>query len=88
MEFLENTNLNEYAIKLIEEKHLPYGLIYTLNLVELETLKTYIKTYLKTGFIWSSKSPAGIPILFDKKPNRTLYLCINYQSLNNLIIKN
>ena len=47
----ENTNINEYIIKLIDGKLPLYKLIYDLNLVKLKTLKTYIKTYLKTGFI-------------------------------------
>ena len=50
-ELPENTGRNENAIKLIAEKRLPYGLIYSLGLVKLETLKIYIKTHLKTGFI-------------------------------------
>ncbi len=51
MELPKNTDMNEHAIKLIEGKQPPYGPLYALNLVELETLKTYIKTHLKTGFI-------------------------------------
>ncbi len=51
MELSENTGMNEHAIELIEGKQPPYGPIYTLSPVELETLKTYIETYLKTGFI-------------------------------------
>ena len=65
----EQTELNEHAIELEEGKQPPYGPIYSLGLVERETLKTYIKTHLKTGFIRPSKSPAGAPILFDKKPD-------------------
>ena len=51
-------------------------------------LKIYIKSYPKTGFIWLSKSLADALILFDKKPNRSLWLCIDYQRLNILTIKN
>ena len=51
-------------------------------------MKTYIETHLKTGFIRPSKSPAGAPILFDKKPNGSLRLCVDYRGLNNLTIKN
>ncbi len=51
MELPENTGMNEHAIKLIEGKQPPYEPIYALSPVELETLKTYIKTHLKTGFI-------------------------------------
>ncbi len=51
MELLENTGINEHAIELIDRKQPFYEPIYTLSLVELETLKTYIKILLKTGFI-------------------------------------
>ena len=51
IELLENTSINEHAIKLIEEKQPSYRLIYALNPVKLEILKAYIKTHLKTGFI-------------------------------------
>ena len=85
---LECTKLNEYAINLKNGKQLPYESIYSLGPVKLETLKTYIKIYLKTGFIQPSKSPAGISILFDKKSDSYLYLCVNYWGFNNLTIKN
>ena len=55
-----------------------YGLIYILNLIELETLKTYIEIHLKTRFIWPFKSPAVASILFDKKLDSSLRLYINY----------
>ncbi len=55
--------------------------------MELETLKTFIKTHLKTGFIRPSKFPAGAPIFFNKKPDRSLRLCVDYQGLNNIKIK-
>ena len=48
----------------------------------------YIETNLKNGFIKPSKSPARAPILFDKKPDGSLRLCVDYQGLNNLTIKN
>ncbi len=83
-----NTGMNEYAIELIDGKQLPYGPSYAFNPIELETLKIYIKTYLKIGFIQSSKCLVGAPILFDKKPDSSLRLCVNYWGLNNLIIKN
>ena len=88
MQLPENTGINEHAIELVEGKQPPYGPIYSLGPVELETLKAYIETHLKTGFIRPSKSPADAPILFDKKPDGSLRLCVDYQGLNNLIIKN
>ena len=47
----ERTELNEHAIDLEDGKQPPYESIHSLGPVKLETLKTYIKTYLKTGFI-------------------------------------
>ncbi len=80
--------MNEHTIKLIEEKQPLYILILTFIPVKLETLKAYIKTHLKTGFIWPFKSSAGVSILFDKKFDGSLCLYVDYQDLNNLIIKN
>ena len=47
----ERTELNEHVINLENGKQPPYGLIYSLGPIKLETLKTYINTHLKTGFI-------------------------------------
>ena len=47
----ECTKLNEHTIDLENGKQPPYGPIYSLGPVELETLKTYIETHLKTRFI-------------------------------------
>lgn len=55
IELPKNTYINEHAIKLVKNKQPLYNFIYTINLIKLETLKTYIKTYLKTGFIWFFK---------------------------------
>ncbi len=88
MELPKNTEINEHAIELIKGKQSPYGPIYALSPVELETLKAYIKTHLKIGFIRPSKSLAGAFILFDKKSDDSLHLYVDYQGLNNLTIKN
>ena len=88
MELLENTGINEHAIELKEGKQPLFDSIYSLGSVELETLKTYIKTNLANGFIWPSKSPTGVSILFDRKSDRSFCLCVDYWGLNNIIIKN
>ena len=78
MELPENTGINEHAIKLEKEKQPLYRPIYSLEPVELGTLKTYIKIHLKTGFIQPSKSSINTLILFDKKPNGSFWLYVNY----------
>ena len=86
--FSEQTRANEHTIKLKEGMQPPYGPIYSLGLVELEIFKPYIKTNLINSFIQASKSSAYTLILFVRKPNSSLCLCVNYQGLNNLTIKN
>lgn len=89
MELLKNMGIRKHAIKLIEGKKPLYRPFYALGPVELETLKTYIETYLKSEFIQPSKSPANISILFDKKSDSSFRLWIDYWGLNNnLTIKN
>ena len=87
-ELPEHTGINDHPIDLIDDKQPPYGPIYSLGPVELETLKTYIETNLANGFIRPSKSPAGAPILFIRKKDGSLRLCVDYRGLNNLTIKN
>ena len=70
--------LNEYTIDLEKGKQPPYRPIYSLSQVELETIKTYIKTHLITRFFQRFKFLADASILFDKKPDSSLYLCIDY----------
>ena len=88
MELLKKTSINEHGIKLQDGKQPPYRPIYDLGPMEEETLKTYIETHLKSGFIRPSKSPSSASIFFDKKPDSSLWLCVNYWGLNNLTIKN
>ena len=80
--------MNKHAIKLEEGKQPLFGLIYSLGLVELETLKNYIETNFANGFIRPSKSPAGASIFFDRKPDISLRFCVDYRGVNNIIIKN
>ena len=87
-ELPENTGINKYAIELEKGKQPPFGPIYSLGPVELEILKTYIETNLANGFIRPSKSPAGASIFFDRKPDVSLCLCVDYRGLNNITIKN
>lgn len=58
----KNTGINKEVIQLLDSGELPYGPIYTLGLVNLETLKAYTKTRLKKQFIRPSKLTIGAPI--------------------------
>ena len=87
-ELPENTKMNEHAIKQKEDKQPLFGPIYSLESVELETLKTYIEINLANSFIRPSKSPVGALILFNRKPDGSLRFCVDYWGLSNLTIKN
>ena len=77
-ELPEHIRINDHAIKLVDNQQPPYGPIYSLGPVKLEILKTYIETNLANNFIILSKSPIRALIFFDKKPDRSPQLCIDY----------
>ena len=54
----------------------------------MKALKEYIEENLAKGFIRKSKSPAGAPILFVRKHDGSLRLCVDYRRLNAITIRN
>jgi len=76
-------------INLKEGETAPWGPIYPLLEVELQTLREWLKEMERTGKIRRSTSPAGSPILFVPKPHGSwLYLCVDYWALNKITIPN
>ena len=85
---MEHTGINDHSIDLLDNKQPPYSPIYSLESVELETLKIYIEANLASSFIRPFKSPTSASILFVQKKNGSFRLYVDYQGLNNLTIKN
>ena len=59
------TNINNLIIKLIDDSKPLYSPIYSLDLIELEIMNTYIKNYIANSFIKPSKSSIRAFISFD-----------------------
>ena len=56
--------------------------------IELQELRVQLQELLDKGFIRPSTSPWGASVLFAKKKDKTLRLCIDYRQLNRVTIKN
>jgi hypothetical protein len=65
----------------------PLGPIYPLSQPELEAMRKFIDENLSTGFIKSSKSAHGAPVLFVRKKSGKLRLCVDYWGLNRITRK-
>jgi hypothetical protein len=66
---------------------LGYTPLWALTDTELEVLKAYITENLDKGFIEPSYAPFAALILFVRKANGQLRLCVNYRKLNAVIVK-
>ena len=61
---------------------------YRMAPPELQELKKQLQELLDKGYIRPSVSPWGAPVLFVKKKDGTLRLCIDYRKLNEVTVKN
>ena len=61
---------------------------YRMVPAKLTELRKQIEELLEKGFIWSSTSHRGAPILFAKKAAESLKIYVDYQKLNQMMVKN
>ena len=78
----------DHIIPLLSDKESLKGPLYNMSRDELLVLQKYLKKHLFKGFIQVSSSSAAFSVIFIKKPEGGLYLCVDYCDLNNLTVKN
>ncbi|KAJ0544333.1 putative nucleotidyltransferase, Ribonuclease H [Helianthus annuus] len=78
----------EFGIELIPGAKPVARAPYRLAPSELQELMSQIQDLLDKGFIRPSVSPWGAPVLFVKKKDGSMRMCIDYRELNKLTVKN
>ena len=61
---------------------------YKMAPAELHELKKQLQDLLDKGFTRPNASPWGAPMLFVRKKDGTLRMCVEYRQINQMTIKN
>lgn len=78
----------DHAITLLSEERPPSRSPYPMGATELAELSKQLTELAEKGFIRPSLSPYGAPVLFVKKKDGSMRMCIDYRALNKLTVKN
>jgi len=74
-------------IDLEKDSYPPVETIYSLSKFEQKALKEFIDENLTNGFIRSTSLSHGVPVLFVKKKDGSLWLCVDFCRLNKITKK-
>ena len=80
--------VDDHAIELVDEKQSSHDSIYSMFETKLKMFKIYLDKYFANEYIRLFKSSIDVSILFMRKKNDSLKLCVDYRDLNAIIIKN
>jgi hypothetical protein len=78
----------DHKIPLVPDADAPHRPPYRLSHHELQELRRQLDDLLSKGFIQPSTSPFGAPILFVRKKDGTVRMCVDYRALNKVTIRN
>ena len=76
----------EFVIELIPGTETILKPPYRMSLLEWKELKVQRQKLLDKGFIRQSASPWEVPVLFIRKKDGSLRLCIDYHQLNQVTV--
>ena len=74
----------DLKIHLEEGAEPPIGRMYSLSETEMTALRQFLDENLRNGFVRPSNSSHGAPILFVKKKDGSLRLCVDFRGLNKI----
>src|SRR6201992_377447 len=77
----------DHGITVEEGKKPPFGRMYSMSDAELKVLREWLHENLSKSFIRASTSTCASPILFVKKKDGSLRLCVDYRALNDITVK-
>ena len=78
----------DHTIELEAGAKAPVNRMYKMSFTELDELKKHFAELVNAGYVEPSKSPYGAPVLFVRKKDGGMRMCIDYRALNKLTVKN
>jgi hypothetical protein len=85
---LPPTRAIDHKIEIIPGSSPPCSTMYRMSPSELDELKKQLQELIQHKFIRPSKSSYGAPVLFVKKKDGSMRMCIDYRALNKITVKN
>ena len=77
----------DFEIKTIPHEKVPNKAVYKMSPIEQEELRKQLDELIERGFIRPSQSAYGSPVLFVKKKNGQLRMCVDYRAINAITVK-
>src|SRR5262249_17511094 len=77
----------EHAINLVPEATPQFRPMFRYSAEENKEMKRQLDELLQLGFIRPSASPFGAPVLFVRKKNGKMRMCVDYRALNGITVR-
>ena len=77
-----------HRIELVPRSKPPSKAPYKMSPTELAEMRKQLTELLDAGYIQPSKASYGAPVLFQKKHNGSLRMCVDYKALTKVTVKN